>query len=283
MENEDGINQDQPSCFVISPIGSKGSTVREDADTVLKHLIRKSLEPKFQVIRGDEDTNPGSITSRIVASILEADLIVADLSGHNANVFYEVAIAHGYRKAIVHIERDGEKPPFDLQDMRLVTYDTTKPDSLDEARATLAKYAEAAMSRPNDALTPLSHSQQFLAYSKSENPIENSMAVLLGEVRELRSEIRGPGTQFDRRETVEADRRQLATILSRIVDRGAIELSDLQGAIDLETSQKFDDWVKQLAQATSRGGNNEAVESVVYSSGILETTVGEAATWAKNR
>lgn len=90
-------------CFVISPIGADGSSERAKADTVLTYLIKKALAPDFDVLRADDDTNPGAITPRIIRSILEADLVVADISGLNANVFYELAIAHGYQIGRAHV------------------------------------------------------------------------------------------------------------------------------------------------------------------------------------
>ncbi len=103
---------EKKKCFVISPIGSDGSPARKAADQVLKHLVRKALGNEFQVLRADEDDDPGSITPRMIASILEADLIVADLSGNNPNVFYEVAVAHGFRKPTVHIQTASDRLPL---------------------------------------------------------------------------------------------------------------------------------------------------------------------------
>ena len=85
-------------CFFISPIGSDNSPNRASANRVLRHLVRKAIEPLgFKVIRGDEDDFPGLITTRTIDLIQSADLIVVDLSGGNPNVFYEMAVAHGFR------------------------------------------------------------------------------------------------------------------------------------------------------------------------------------------
>jgi hypothetical protein len=108
-------------CFLISPIGDSGTDERRDADQVLRHLVRGALEPYgFLVLRGDQDTNPGLITPRILTSIAEADLIVADLSRLNPNVFYELAVAHALQKPIVHLQTEGESLPFDIQNLRRI-------------------------------------------------------------------------------------------------------------------------------------------------------------------
>ena len=51
-------------------------------------------------------------------AIRTADLVVIDLTDNNPNVFYEMAIAHGYRVPCVHIITEGQKIPFDVQHAR---------------------------------------------------------------------------------------------------------------------------------------------------------------------
>lgn len=68
----------------------------------LKYIIEKALpKPTWEVTRGDAESNPDSITNQIVKRIVESELIVADLTGHNPNVFYELAIAHGYQRPVI--------------------------------------------------------------------------------------------------------------------------------------------------------------------------------------
>ena len=135
-------------CFVVSTIGEPGSQEREDADLVLEYLIRPAIGDKYKIARGDEDSNPGAITPQIVESILEADLVIADLSGFNPNVYYEVAIAHGYDRPTVHLQVAVERPAFDLKDMRLVRYNLKNPRELATAVKTLKDFATYALTIP---------------------------------------------------------------------------------------------------------------------------------------
>jgi len=114
-------NDEGPKAFFISPIGEAGSDTRTKADQTLKHLVRKALQPEplnCKVDRADEDTDPGSITPRMLNAIMIADLVVIDLTDHNPNVFYEMAIAHGYRRPCVHVITEGQKIPFDVRIIR---------------------------------------------------------------------------------------------------------------------------------------------------------------------
>jgi hypothetical protein len=92
-------------CFVVSPIGAEDSKERIHADWVLDRII-KPVMARFEgyyVKRADQDARPGIIASQLIKDLLQADLIVADTSFHNPNVFYEIGICHVLRKPIIHI------------------------------------------------------------------------------------------------------------------------------------------------------------------------------------
>ena len=101
--------------FVISPIGERGSPTRIRSDRVLNQIIRPAVrECGYKVFRADEIDQPGLITSQVVRHIIEDALIVADLTGQNANVFYELGICHSLRKPLVQLIAQGESIPFDV-------------------------------------------------------------------------------------------------------------------------------------------------------------------------
>jgi hypothetical protein len=79
------------SCFVVAPIGDEGTDTRQYSDRVLRHVIKKALEPQYLVQRADDIESPGVISVQVVQRVLDANLVVADLTMHNANVFYELA------------------------------------------------------------------------------------------------------------------------------------------------------------------------------------------------
>jgi hypothetical protein len=82
-----------------------------------------------QAVRADTLAEPGLITEQMIAAILDYDLCVADLSGHNPNVFYELALAQAAERPVVILKRAGEAIPFDVKDYRLIEYDL-KPKSI---------------------------------------------------------------------------------------------------------------------------------------------------------
>lgn len=117
-------------CFVISPIGAEGSESREHADDVFEFIIQPAMQRcGFQAFRADHFREPGKITQQMLDAILTYDLCVALLTGNNANVYYELAIAQSAERPVILLLLKGEEPPFDIHDLRLVYYDL-KPREL---------------------------------------------------------------------------------------------------------------------------------------------------------
>ena len=87
-------SENMRKCFVISPIGDDGSDVRKRADQVFKYIIAPVCdETGFEPIRVDKLNQPDSITQTIIDFLINSELVIADITGHNPNAFYEM----GYR------------------------------------------------------------------------------------------------------------------------------------------------------------------------------------------
>lgn len=110
------------TCFVISPIGKPGSVGRKRADQILKHVIEPvATECGYgEVTRADKISDPGMISRQIIERLLEADMVVADLTDHNPSVFYEVAVRHAFRKPLVQLTEADQVIPFDVADVRTI-------------------------------------------------------------------------------------------------------------------------------------------------------------------
>ena len=122
-----------PRSFVIRPFGKKSdSNGREiDFDVVHETLIRPALEASG--LAGGttvEIVDAGNIRADMFALILEADLVVCDITVHNANVFYELGVRHALRKRgtlMIKGTQSADTTPFDLLTDRYLGYDVTKP------------------------------------------------------------------------------------------------------------------------------------------------------------
>ena len=118
------------NCFVISPIGSEGTDIREHANDVFDYIIKPACEAaNIIAMRADHDSRPGMITDQMYGCILADDLIIGVLTFHNPNVFYEVAIAEAAARPLILMIEEGASIPFDIKDRRILVYDL-KPRNL---------------------------------------------------------------------------------------------------------------------------------------------------------
>lgn len=178
-------------CFVISPIGHEGSDIRRRADQVLRHIISPAVNvADFETIRADQISEPGMITSQVIQHIIEDPLVVADLTGSNPNVFYELAIRHAIRKPLVQIIQKDEKIPFDVAGMRTIPVDHQDLDSVEEAKQEITRQVKAIIKKkPEEIESPISFSVELKALRQSENPEERSLAEFFSAIAELRSDL----------------------------------------------------------------------------------------------
>ncbi len=110
-------------CFVISPIGEEGSAVRGHADDVFRFIVEPAMEDfAIEAVRSDHIFEAGRISEQMFSEILQADLCVAVLTGHNPNVFYELAVAQCAARPVVLLIEKGQTLPFDVKDLRTVEY-----------------------------------------------------------------------------------------------------------------------------------------------------------------
>ncbi|SRR6266404_2023442 len=71
----------------------------------------------------DQITTPGPITAQIIRQLLDAPLVIADLSGTNPNVMYELAIRHSSGKPVIQISTNISEIPFDVAGLRTIGVD----------------------------------------------------------------------------------------------------------------------------------------------------------------
>lgn len=106
-------------CLVLMPFATK---YREVYEQVYKPTC---ADNGLDCWRVDEAPGPGSITKDILNGIIDADLLIADLSSRNANVFYELGIAHAAGNKTIMTAQSTDDIPFDIGNYRVVVYDQT--------------------------------------------------------------------------------------------------------------------------------------------------------------
>jgi nucleoside 2-deoxyribosyltransferase len=109
---------EQPKVFVIMPFDKEFDAIYED-------LIKKPLiEAGYTVTRADSLLNQQNILQEIVRGVTTADLVVADLTANNPNVFYELGLAHALGIPTVLLAQSISDVPFDLRSYKVHVYET---------------------------------------------------------------------------------------------------------------------------------------------------------------
>ena len=112
-------------CFIISAIGESGTPTRERADKVYKYLIAPVCEDLgYKPIRVDHVNAVDNINETIINYLKTAHMVVADMTEHNPNAFYELGFRQALELPLVPIIESGGKLPFDVITTRTTFYDT---------------------------------------------------------------------------------------------------------------------------------------------------------------
>jgi len=181
------------SCFVVMPIGKDGSEVRARSDKVLEYIIRPAIEPLGYSVtfRADQMDEPGIVSSQIIGQLIDADLVVADLSDLNANVFYELAVRHVVEKPIVHLigEEDIERIPFDVNQVRAIRYGLDVAMAHD-AQQRITSHVISWESGGSPVENPISRGIDVNRMTKSGDPIERALRELRSSFDDLAAGVR---------------------------------------------------------------------------------------------
>lgn len=181
---------DKKCCFVIAPIGEPESDIRKRSDQILKHIICPAAEAcGYGAIRADQISEPGIITSQVIQHVVEDPLVIADLTGRNPNVFYELAIRHATKKPLVQVIKKGETIPFDVAGTRTVHVDHHDLDSVEEAKNEIVKQIRAVEKDESQVDTPISVALDLQILRQSENPEQRSLADMVSAIAELRTAL----------------------------------------------------------------------------------------------
>lgn len=106
--------------FVLSPFSEPFNTIFRDH---IKPIVEQGNA--FTCIRADDIYGNKPIIEDIWKSINEAKIVVAELTGRNPNVFYEVGVAHTVGKEVILVTQSMDDVPFDLRHLRCIVYDYT--------------------------------------------------------------------------------------------------------------------------------------------------------------
>lgn len=125
--------------FVLMPF-------RDPFNKYFTEIFEPALEAaSYSVKRADDFFTPHPIMLDIQKSIVEADLILCEMSERNPNVFYELGLAHAIGKPAILVSRKKGDIPFDLSHIRSILYDISLLGWESELRNTITAAAQAVV------------------------------------------------------------------------------------------------------------------------------------------
>lgn len=150
-------------CFVIMPYGGNDEAARKRYTGVYKSIIAPAARAAgYKAKRSDIENSPGNITHDIINDLASADMVIADLTSANPNVFFELGIRHAFRKSgTVHIIDVNHEIPFDIKNYRAIEYSTELAD------------ISSAIDQISDAIRKREDSPE-----KSDNPVHDAISDL---------------------------------------------------------------------------------------------------------
>lgn len=177
-------------CFVISEIGRPDELRHHRAKDVLDFIIRPALKDVFrQIERADDERAPGDIPSQVYVSLQQADLVIADLTGFNPNVFLELGVRWALNLPSVTIFDSEEPLPFDVQNWRTVQFDSRRPSLVEKAKIDIRAAAAAQLDDARNA-SPVATALSTHNV-KLHKPVDaETITSLVGIVSKLEMEVR---------------------------------------------------------------------------------------------
>jgi hypothetical protein len=195
------------TAFVVMPIKS-GQEFQHFLE-IYENYIKPPLEKlDFIVNRADQSTSSGAISKDIIVKIAESDLVVADLSDLNPNVFYELGVRHALRKSgtiiVIDTIRTADSP-FDLKDYRHIKYEG-KIGGLSVLLKEIRAFAVAFLEEETGAKADNPVHDWIPALPR--NVLESASASLEGKLRNEISDLQKKILRYEARfGVIEADQR----------------------------------------------------------------------------
>jgi hypothetical protein len=237
--------------FIIQQIGAKDSPERKRADEIYNFIIVPAVrDAGLEPYRADLDLSPGAITPKMLGELLDARLVIADLTGLNPNVFYELGITHSFARPLISIADSSRSLPFDARDERVIELGDYPATGLtyvqgEQAKTSLQASLKIVLAEGYSPPSPLREvaANQSVDQLAPDNPVAAEMA----QMRETLEEIRKRVTP---RAVIPSSTRHDISALRAVIRRNIQYLDDRDFEIlgDEATSTDQDTWTDKLRE-----------------------------------
>ena len=172
------------ACFVLMPFGGW-------LDDYYEAIYRPAIDAGgLEPHRADDLFRPSTIVNDIWAYTKRSKLLLADLSGKNPNVFYELGLAHALGKPVILIAESMDEIPFDLRALRIIVYDKNAPDWGRVLHDKIQAAIKEVLKSPVAAVLPAFLEVKAEPSKPTVTPHEKELIEIKQELDLLRREVR---------------------------------------------------------------------------------------------
>jgi hypothetical protein len=172
------------TCFVICPFGGWHDAYHQE---IFCAAIRAAgLEPS----RADDLFRSSNIVHDTWRLISSSRVMLADLTGKNANVFYELGLAHAARKPVLLVTQTMDDVPFDLRALRVITYDVQHPSWGELLRMEIKVGLDETLKSPEGSVLPTFLLEEDPKSQPKVTPEERRYLALQAQIDAMRAEMR---------------------------------------------------------------------------------------------
>ncbi len=205
------------TCFVLMPF-------KEPFDAYYRAIFKPAIaKAKLTPVRADDLFRPSVIVSDLWGMIQEAKVLLAELTTKNANVFYELGLAHAIGKPVILVTETMDDVPFDLQQLRILLYNKDDPAWGEILSEGIASSIAEIIANPIEAVPSI-----FRRLVASQAPEQNETAARLdameGQIRGLRLDAK----RWERKQEMSVAERKLSRV---------------------DSSGELDRWVQEMSKA----------------------------------
>jgi Flp pilus assembly protein TadD len=258
--------------FIAMPYGKRKApldmdlpdkTVEIDFDSVWSGLIRPALPKAYEVKRADELHRPGLIDLMYNEWLFEADIVLADLTFGNPNVFYELGIRQALsKKGTILVACEGMRPPFDVRNQSIINYNYFAAPSARKFQSQLREAIRVAESQVLDSPVHVFLPGLYVTRTKPGSHPEEIIASLRSRLSEAESKlVRYVAQANDERLRIKLESAdsvaRIRSVAGQVVDNPDASLVLVEAlAIKLRKFGLVDDAISVLEKATASNPND---------------------------
>jgi hypothetical protein len=236
--------------FVIMQVGAKDSPERKRADEIYGFIVAPAVaDAGLEPYRADLDLSPGAITPKMLSELLGARVVIADLTGRNPNVFYELGITHSFSRPLISIADSSSSLPFDAKDERVIELGEYPAGGLtyvqgEQAKASLQESLRLVLAADYVPPSPLREvaANRSVDQLAPDDPLAAEMAQIRETLEEIHKRVMSPRYTIPR--SVRADVKALREVVGRNME--VLDDDDLNLLSGGETSSEQDAWTEDL-------------------------------------